>query len=236
MKKNSLIMSLLCIASVLSVEAKAELEAKFAGAQICADQDIIVCSEGKGVSELSFFVIGDGLARIDESSLQLTKLTIGDKDILDDEIGRPNYELDSFPDIEDDGKVAEFEITVKSGVDLLYGPLSIEGTIVFDIGGDLQIEESNLFNPLDSQEMQVGPLKIMSEEDELQYSFSIKGYNASIASIKLFNRANEEIDSVGYFSSGGVRNVNFEKTDDTQVKLVVSHYKSIKPQKVRIKL
>jgi len=235
MKKSNLVMSLLCIVSVFSDQANAELEARFAGAQICADQDIIACSEGKGVSEISLYVIGDGFARIDESSLQLTKLTIGDKDILEDEIGRPNYELDSFPDIEDDGKVAEFEITVKSSLDPLHGPLSIEGTIVFDVGNDLQIEESTLFNPLESQEMQVGPLKITSEEDELQHTFNIEGHNASIASIKLFNRANEEIDSVGYFSSGSVRSENFEKTDDTQVKLVVSHYKSIKPQKVKIK-
>jgi len=223
MKKFKIIMALSFIASVASFQAKAELEAKFAGANICAEQSIISCSEGEGVSEISFYVIGDGFTRIDESSLQLTKLTIGDKDILEDEIGRPNYRLDSFPDIEEDGRVAEFEITVKSGLDILYGSVSIEGTIVFDVGSDLQVSESKLFNPLDSKEMQVGPLKITSKQDEFQHIFSIEEYDSSIASVKLFNSANEEIDSIGYSSSGSDRNENFNKTDDTLVKLVVSH-------------
>ena len=200
------------------------------------DQDIVTCQKGKGVSEISLYVVGEGIAKVDKSSLQLTKLSVGDKDLLKDEIGRLNYELGFFPDIEEGGKLAEFEIKIKSGLDQLSGPLSMEGSIVFEVGNEVQIDESDFFNPLVDKEMQVGPLKMTSEQDDDQFIFNIEGYDESIASVKLINQANEDINSTGYFSSGSSRTERFEKTDDKKVKLVVSHYKSIEPQKIKIKL
>ncbi len=317
MKNKQLFAPLIFSTCVLSTQASAELDAKFAGALICADQDIVTvmaCNLG-GKSAVNFYAIGDDLVSIDESSLQLTKLMIGKKDMLKDQLDRPNYELGSFSDIKENGKVAEWDIIVKSGLEKLEGGISMKGSLTAFVGSGMQVEKSELFDPKNHQDIQIGPVRLKANatdkqdstdfinslkeegalsasqidlfeemlvsgvvtqdkslleleadvteaypnidmetkralgpaimkytnasimnmtDDENQFAFKIEADDNAVEKIELVNAKGESIESQGVFTTNGVKQYLFEKTEDSKVRLVVSYQKDLKPVQINV--
>jgi len=193
MKKTTLLVPLLFTSTAFSVKTNAQIEAKFAGASICSGQDTVIVSacNYNQQSSINLYAIGDNLVSIDESSLELTKLTIAGKNQLKDEVDRPNYELGYFARIKENGKVADFRIQIKSGLEKLDGPISMQGKLIAFSGSGLKTEESALFDPLDYPEMQIGPIKFIAQEansiNDKDYVQSLKDKGTlSDSNIELF--------------------------------------------------
>jgi len=143
----------------------AELDAKFAGALICSDTrpvdySIMACNMG-GKSTLNLYAEGKNLVSIDEGSLVLTKLNVGNENLLKLENGNPNYEIGSFADIEANGTLAEWDIELKSGLTTLAGKVSIKGSLTAYTGSGSVTEESPLFDFNNHKEMQIGPVRLI---------------------------------------------------------------------------
>ena len=60
--------------------------------------------------------------------------------------GKPNYEMGSFPDIEENGTLAEWDIRLKSGLTTLAGKVSVKGSVTAYTGSGSVTEESPLFD------------------------------------------------------------------------------------------
>ncbi len=167
--------------------------------------------------EMAFLIQGEDLVAIKDESLEITALALAGKDVTNSRSGKPTWKMGSFPKASEDGKYASFTV---EGQDALIGrmdQLTLAGTIVVKIGGELVTSASTPLSPGDAAVTLAGFTVSVDKSEGKKGMFggdgqgiTVTGPLADIAEIAV-TVDNKKINSQGWSGSGDGRTYNFAK-------------------------
>lgn len=84
---------------------------------------------GMSSQAITFMIEGRDIAVLDKKSLAFSKLEVGGRDVRYNRKGEAEFEMGSFPKVDDDGQYALFDVNLNSAPFGHVGSASVDGTL-----------------------------------------------------------------------------------------------------------
>ena len=192
--------------------------------------DIKSFRENKTGCDITYIVSGKGIIHIDSKSIQIDAVVDENGNDISTDGGKGKaWETEPFPKASSDGTCAKFSVFVATE-NAMTRP-TIKGSVKITTASETKTERLKFKTGGESEAQKAGALDFSIDDGENWLEVFMDGHNSLVPEIKL-EAGGKEIKRVSYSYGHKGATYYFEKIDEPEFDLIVTHYVDAKETEV----